>query len=78
MPKGVRRQAFSSNSATLAQPLYKLRHSIASQGLHGHQPWRQRGHLKLRRALSLQVSPEGLEKVNELPVFEFWEELRRV
>ncbi len=29
------------------------------------------GHLKLRRALSLQVSPEGLEKVNELPVFEF-------
>jgi len=31
------------------------------------------GHLKLRRALSLQVSPEGLEKVNELPVFEFWE-----
>jgi hypothetical protein len=38
------------------------------------------GHLKLRRALSLiwKVSPEGLEKVNELPAFEFWEELRRV
>ena len=36
------------------------------------------GHLKLRRALSLQVNAEGLEKANELPLFEFWEELRRV